>query len=242
MGPGQSWRPSPPLVISMLALFVSLSGSAVALSGQDNIDHNDLQRHVVHRGKIHSQAVNTNKVKDESLGAIDLAPDSVGASEIAANAVGASEIAANAVGLNEIAANSVGQSEIVANGVGANEVASNAVGTPEIASNAVASSKIANGAVTVSKLNAVTGVVNLNFPEVDSHDCQEFAFPPLAPGVTEFDNIILTPDFSASHHLIWSVRQPPGIAEGTLPVSVCNPTDGAINPPSTALRYLAIHP
>jgi hypothetical protein len=56
----------------VLALFVALSGTATALSGRNNVDHNDLQRHVVHTGKIHNGAVNSKKVDNFGLRLHDL--------------------------------------------------------------------------------------------------------------------------------------------------------------------------
>lgn len=57
------WRqPSPALVVSSLALFIALAGTGIALPGKNKIDHNDLQRHVVHTGKIHNGAVRGSKL------------------------------------------------------------------------------------------------------------------------------------------------------------------------------------
>ena len=54
--------PSPSLVISMAALVVAISGSATALSGRNNVDHDDLRKHVVHGPKIHDGAVGPAKI------------------------------------------------------------------------------------------------------------------------------------------------------------------------------------
>lgn len=66
-------RPSPAMAVALLALFVSLSGNAVALQGRLSIDHNDLRPHVVHRGKIHDGAVNSAKLSRGAVRASDLA-------------------------------------------------------------------------------------------------------------------------------------------------------------------------
>jgi len=211
-------RPSPSLLISIVAVFIALSGSAVALSGKNRVDHNDLQKHVVHRGKIHNQAVNSAKVQDDSLGAVDLAADSVGSSEIQTNGVTAAEINMGAVGPSEITANGVGSAEIQAA--------------------AVDTSELANGAVTVAKLNAVTGVIGVNFPSVGAGDCETVT--PVATGVTTTDNLIVTPNDDFTSFLTWNARQ--GTVDNVIFLSACNPTDSPIDEPLTNFRYLAIHP
>ena len=210
-------RPSPALAISLVALFVALSGSAVALQGKNSIDHNDLRKHVVHRGKIHNQAVTSAKVADESLLATDLALDSVTSAEIATNAVGLAEIATSAVGAAEIAANAVDQDEIENGSVGTSE--------------------LAGGAVTVSKLNGVTATFNLDFGSIAADDCDTLT--PIVTGATVTDHVFLTPDSSASSHIVWSGHQGP--FDNFITVAACNPTDGAINPALTPFRVLVLH-
>lgn len=82
-GRAQSLRPWPAMAVALAALFLSLSGSAAALQGQDQIDHDDLQSHVVHAGKIHNGAVNSAKVANNSLTAADIGEDAIQASELA---------------------------------------------------------------------------------------------------------------------------------------------------------------
>jgi hypothetical protein len=65
-------------VVSLAALFLALSGGAVALEGRRNVDHNDLRQHVVHRGKIHDEAVNSAKLAGGAVRAPDLGRIRVG--------------------------------------------------------------------------------------------------------------------------------------------------------------------
>lgn len=50
-------RPSPALVISLLALFVAMSATATGLPGRNNVDKNDLKRNVVKAKNIRKNAV-----------------------------------------------------------------------------------------------------------------------------------------------------------------------------------------
>lgn len=240
--------PSPSLVISILALFVALSGSAVALTGKNRVDSNDLRKNVVHTKNIQNGAVKGGKVADESLSGADLAFDSVGAPEIVASAVGASEIATNgvdtpeiafeAVTANEIAGNSIGSNKLVANSVTAEKIPSDAVRSSEIQSHAVNNAELAAGSVTVNKLDAVTGIMTVNFPAIDSGDCDSVT--PIAPGATLTDNLIVTADQTFTSFVSWNARQGP--FDGFITVSACNPTGSTFNPPSAPFRYIALHP
>src|SRR3954449_9513531 len=46
------WRPTPSFVISCLALFVALSGSALALQGQNSVKSDDIAKNAVHTGDV----------------------------------------------------------------------------------------------------------------------------------------------------------------------------------------------
>jgi hypothetical protein len=269
-------RPSPSLVISMLALFVALTGTATALNGQSVIDHNDLQPHVVHTGKIHGGAVTTPKLAGGAVttakladGAVTnakidngqvttakIAPAAVTFSRIAGGAVGTSRIAQGAVIADKLAGGAVTTPKLadraVTNAkiddgqVNAAKLSTNAVTTPKIAGGAVSTSRLAGRAVTVPKLNAATGVVTVNFGEIQGTICEEATVS--APGVTPSDNIILTLDHtvvttntSNTPGIVWFAKQHD--VPGFFRVIACNINSAFdFNPPAAPLRYLAIHP
>jgi hypothetical protein len=64
-------RPSPSLVVSCIALFVALSGSAIALQGQNRVRSDDIARNAVKRNDIAANAVNGAKVANGSLRVAD---------------------------------------------------------------------------------------------------------------------------------------------------------------------------
>ncbi len=109
----RSFRVSPALVISCLALLLALTGSAIAAGvAKNSVRSAQIVDSTVRTVDLRDGAVNSAKVADESLTATDLAPDSVGTSEIAADAVGTSEIAADSVGTGELQNSSVRASEL----------------------------------------------------------------------------------------------------------------------------------
>ena len=68
------WRPSPATAISCLALFVALSGSAVALQGRNTVASNDIKPGAVKRSDIALNALNSPRVANGTLRQIDFAP------------------------------------------------------------------------------------------------------------------------------------------------------------------------
>ena len=60
-----SRRPSPAMVVALIALFVSLTGNGLALSGKFTVDGNDLQR-----GAVHGYAMHDNSVHASALGRV----------------------------------------------------------------------------------------------------------------------------------------------------------------------------
>lgn len=140
----RSFRPSPALVLSCVALFLALTGSAFAVGVAKNsvrskhiangtVSTVDLRRNAVKPAKLAPDAVRerhlakdsvgSDQVIDEALTDQDLGPDAVGESEIQPDAVGESEIQANAVGAAEIQANAVDSSELAPAAVRAGDLA-----------------------------------------------------------------------------------------------------------------------
>src|SRR5688572_27291697 len=60
-------RPSPALVLAFVALFVVLSGAAVALPGKKSVDKNDLKKNVVKSKNIKNNQVKGADVDEASL-------------------------------------------------------------------------------------------------------------------------------------------------------------------------------
>jgi hypothetical protein len=103
------FRPSPAMVVALVALFVSLGGTAAALSGSNTVFSDD----------IDNDTSNSPTQGQGGLVAADLRPSSVGTSEVAANSLGAGDLAPNSVGTSEVADGSIGSSDLAPAVVGA---------------------------------------------------------------------------------------------------------------------------
>lgn len=65
-------RPSPALIISIIALICALTGTAYAALGKNSVGTRQLKSQAVTTGKIHNNAVNGAKVKNGSLTGSDI--------------------------------------------------------------------------------------------------------------------------------------------------------------------------
>lgn len=123
-------------VLSLVALFVALSATAVAATkiGTGQVKAYNIAKQAVTNSKIKSQAVTSGKIKNLGVNANDLGKNSVINSKIRSKAVTNNKLGTEAVSAAKLAKNSVI--------------------TGKIGPEAVAAGKIANEAVTSSKLSA----------------------------------------------------------------------------------------
>lgn len=152
----RSIRVSPAMIVSCVALFLALTGSALAVGVARNSVHSaqiangtvrtvDLHNRAVKAPKIApaaigktqlaEAAVDSSKVEDESLTAQDLAPASVTSSQVADQSLTAADLGPDSVGSSELQANSVRASEL---------------GTVTVRTNSVKVAKGGDGSVTAS--------------------------------------------------------------------------------------------
>ena len=140
-------RPSPALVISLIALFVSVSGVAWAAA---TIGTSDIKNGAVTAEKLHSNAVTNPKITNGAVNAAKLQNNAVTNPKIALGAVSAQKIQNNAVTNPKIGLGAVSSAKIQ----------NNAVSEAKIQDNAVNRAKIASGAVGTSELGAVVTRTN----------------------------------------------------------------------------------
>lgn len=74
---GGSFRVTPSFVISCVALFVALSGTAVALKGRNTVDSGDIKPKAVKAPDIGDEAVTANKIAPGAISSDDIADGGV---------------------------------------------------------------------------------------------------------------------------------------------------------------------
>lgn len=150
------FRPSPALVISCIALFVALTGSALAVGVGKNTVRSpqivdgtirtvDFRDNAVAAGKIAPNAVDTTEIAENGVESSDVAPDSLTASDLGPASVTSSEVADQSLTANDLGPDSVGSSELQAGAVRAAEL-----GTIIQVSNSTPAAAGANASVTAT--------------------------------------------------------------------------------------------
>lgn len=130
-------------VIASLALFVALSGVAVAAGlPKNSVGPNQIKRGAVNAAKLKKNAVNSAKIAPKAVTAGKLAPSSVLPGNIVNGAITSAKIANGGV----IAAS-------IKNGViTTNKLQNNAVNNAKLAPTSVNTGNLVNGSVTIGKL------------------------------------------------------------------------------------------
>jgi len=127
----RSFRPSPALVISCVALFLTLAGTAFA-APKFLVRSAQIVDSTVRAVDLRDNAVSSPKIADATVSADDLGTDSVGSDEIAKDAVKSDEIAANAVTSSEVADQSLTQDDLGPNSVGSSELQTGSIRASEL--------------------------------------------------------------------------------------------------------------
>lgn len=134
----RKFRPSPAIVISCLALFLALTGSAFAVGvSKNSVRSAQIVDSTVRTLDLRDNAVSSAKIADATVTATDLATDSVGSDEIAKDAVKSDEIADNAVTSTEVAPDSLTAGDLASNSVTSLEIADQTINSNDIGPNAV---------------------------------------------------------------------------------------------------------
>jgi hypothetical protein len=137
----RSYRPSPALLISCVALFLALTGSALAVG-------------------IAKNSVRSAQIVDGSVRNIDLRDNAVNAPKIAADSVNSEEIAESAVASPEVAPDSLTNADLGAASVTASEVADQSLTASDLGTDSVGSSELQAGAVRAAELGPIVQVSN----------------------------------------------------------------------------------
>ncbi len=153
------FRPSPALVISCLALFMALAGSAFAAKTA-SVSSRQIVDGTVRTIDLRDSAVTSAKITDATVSANDLGTDSVGSDEIAKAAVNSDEIAENAVTSAKVAPDSLTAGDLGPSSVTSSEVADQSLTQDDLGPDSVGSSEIQAGAIRSSELGTIIQVSN----------------------------------------------------------------------------------
>jgi hypothetical protein len=92
-------RPSPALIVAMIALVMAMSGAAVALPGRGDVESNDIEKDAVKSKHIAKNAVRSQEVQGKSLKGNDLKDGAIDNKQLKEDAVDSAKVEAG--GLND---------------------------------------------------------------------------------------------------------------------------------------------
>jgi hypothetical protein len=220
-------RPSAPMLIALLALFVALGGPAQAarlINGsqikRNTVASKQLKDHSIKTRDLSSSAVRTllstpdnsitaPKLGDNSVTTRALAPGSVMTGNVGDNSLTAADLAANSVGTDEVGDNAVGQSEIRNNGVSA----------PEIADNSIDGGEIVDGGLSVRDIARQVGTLQWPLPGLATGSCDVKSVT-IAGVEVAGDFMVISPTSPWPTELVYTVNGTS--SETEFKVSACN--------------------
>jgi hypothetical protein len=130
-------RISPAMIVSCVALFLALTGSALAVG-------------------IGKNSVRSAQIVDGTVRTVDLRDASVSTPKIATDAVTSTQLAENSVASPEVAQDSLTNQDLGAASVTSSEVADQSLTDADLGPNSVGSSELQAGAVRASELGPIS--------------------------------------------------------------------------------------
>lgn len=245
-------RPSAPMVVALIALFVALDGPATAarfINGAsikpNSITHKQVKNGTL--GKLDLSKSATTYLRttpSKSVGPNQLRDGAVGTKALAGKAVDAAKIADGAVGNTQLAGKSVDANKLADKTVGSGQLADNAVTPSKVSPGAIGSDAIADGGLSTRDLGDFYGTVSIDFDPFAPNTCQVSTFSPGAsagtPTISD-DVVAVSPSTTSSWPDLITVSANPG-ANTTVRIVACRiGSDGGatIDPPRTTFQYVA---
>jgi hypothetical protein len=243
-------RPSPALLISVLALFVALGGPAQAAK-------------LINGKTIKKGTITSTQVKDGSLGekeltkgarkalravangsvtAASIVTGAVTAAQIAPGAVDGVRLAPNAVDGSKVADNSLNAADIATGGIGSGEVANGAIGATEIRDNSIDAGEIVDGGLGAKDVGRFAGaLVDLPYVEIANGQCDtstSTSLTPLRANESLIDDVIVvTPEVALPDKVLVSAA---AASANQIVVTLCNFTGGPLAAGARDFSYVSI--
>jgi hypothetical protein len=242
-------RPSPALVVALLALFVALDGPATAAH---LIDGRSIKRNSITTGQVRNKTLGTQDLSPTAIAALKQTPrNSVSTASIRAKAVDGSKLADGAVGAGALAPKAVDGTKLGDGAVGTVQLGAGSVTPSKIADSAIGSTAIADGSLQGPDVGDFFGSVIVDFAPFRLNECQtaEVSSPtPTGNAQAQIaDDVILVTPAAGFSDLI-TVTANPGVGN-TLRLIACrvgkdrmdpdNPNN-IVDPIPTRFYYLGI--
>jgi hypothetical protein len=207
-------RPSPALVIAVIALFVALGGTGYAAIA--------LPKNSVGKKQIKKNAVTSKKVKNGSLKEADLEPGVIPPGFSGSLAGG---------DLSGTYPNPA-----IANGsVNAAKIADGGVTGAELSANSVNGGKVADGTLKAADVAVFSGTYTVDYGTINVNDCSgAVTFPGSAGKVDAEDTVVVTPTAGS---LGFEYIVQPRVAADDAGFRLCNNSAATNDPPAITVNF-----
>jgi hypothetical protein len=216
-------RPSPAMVVALIALFVALGGPAQA------------KKRLMDGGLIRKGTVTSRQLKNGSVAKADLTKGAVRAlSATPANSVRSAQIADGQVLAPDLGAASVGAPQLAAGAVTASKLAADSVG----------GSSVANGSLQTVDIGSFAGAVQVDFKLFTGDTCQATRDPDVGPPVAvptggqpniADDVVVVSPPAGWPDNVLVTGKPAP---DNRIVIVACPVGNASVDPGPTVFRYV----
>jgi hypothetical protein len=213
-------RPSPALIVALVALFVALGGPAGAAS-------------LIRGSQIKKNSITSKQIKNRSLATKDLSRRAVRALESTPN---------GSITEAKLANLAVTSGKLGGAAVTAAKMAADSVGPIQLQSNAVTGAKVADGSLTAADIAAFSGqfAIAVTTP-IAPHTCQSFEPRGLAPEIAHAnisgDIVDIAPDAAWDDRRLVLSRRNSSTSVSRFVVSICNVSSSTTPAPAGTYRF-----
>jgi hypothetical protein len=224
-------RPSAPLVVALLALFIAVGGPAQAarLIGSKDVANRSLKTEDLSRKTVRTLKETPRR--------------SVGARQLRNGAVTTATLRDGAVTPVKIAPAAVGSGQLAQDAVGTREIRTGGVGSAQIADGSVTGAKVADGTFDARDVARFSRRFRVSVPIVPSQEC--WSGEPVGLAAEQAgadisgDLVLVTPDASwPERSLAFSVRG--SASRSRFVLAGCNVTRTATTAVDVGFRYVVI--
>lgn len=238
-------RPTAPMVVALLALFIALGGPAQAAK---LFDGSKIKKGTVGSKQLKDGSIRTRDLTPGTVRALGGTPDgSITAAKLGPNAVTTGALAPDSVLTGNVADGTLTSADLGTNSVGPDEIADNAVGQAQIRVNGVAASEIADssidgreivdGGLSVRDVSRQVGTLQWPVSRLATGAC-ETKWVPVTGIELAGDFVVMSPVSAWPRDLVYTVNGTS--SETEFKVQACNQGDDPVAAATYVFNYAVI--